>query len=141
MAVEFYADVDDDGTPDKIVKGNILRPPTDQWYQMTPDLWKGYGGAFYVWNEDKNGFDFFVGMDPWAEVVASTMGEAYVTRVDIGYGHIGGMAGKEPLGYADDFTLNGKTYTFEPIPEPLTMLGMFLGLGSVGAYIRRRRMR
>ena len=26
------------------------------------------------------------------------------------------------------------------IPEPVTMLGMFLGLGSVGAYIRRRRM-
>ena len=25
------------------------------------------------------------------------------------------------------------------VPEPLTMLGMFLGLGSVGAYIRRRR--
>jgi len=30
----------------------------------------------------------------------------------------------------------GDTY----VPEPLTMLGMFLGLGSVGAYIRRRRM-
>ena len=28
----------------------------------------------------------------------------------------------------------------EYIPEPLTVLGMFLGLGSVGAYIRRRRM-
>jgi len=27
-----------------------------------------------------------------------------------------------------------------PIPEPLTMLGMFLGLGGVGAYIRKRRM-
>jgi hypothetical protein len=26
------------------------------------------------------------------------------------------------------------------IPEPLTMLGVFLGLGSLGAYIRRRRM-
>jgi hypothetical protein len=26
------------------------------------------------------------------------------------------------------------------IPEPLTMLGTFLGLGSLGAYIRRRRM-
>jgi len=25
------------------------------------------------------------------------------------------------------------------VPEPLTMMGMFLGLGSVGAYIRRRR--
>ena len=30
----------------------------------------------------------------------------------------------------------GDTY----IPEPLTMLGMFLGLGGVGAYVRRRRM-
>ena len=27
------------------------------------------------------------------------------------------------------------------IPEPLTLLGMFLGLGSVGAYIKRRRMK
>ena len=27
-----------------------------------------------------------------------------------------------------------------PVPEPLTILGMFLGLGSIGAYIRRRRM-
>jgi len=27
-----------------------------------------------------------------------------------------------------------------PVPEPVTMLGMFLGLGSVGAYIRRRRL-
>ena len=26
------------------------------------------------------------------------------------------------------------------VPEPLTLLGMFLGLGSIGAYIRRRRM-
>lgn len=26
------------------------------------------------------------------------------------------------------------------IPEPLTMLGMFIGLGGVGAYIRKRRM-
>jgi hypothetical protein len=32
--------------------------------------------------------------------------------------------------------------TFETgtVPEPLTMLGMFLGLGGVGAYIRKRRM-
>ncbi len=26
------------------------------------------------------------------------------------------------------------------IPEPLTMLGLFMGLGGVGAYIRKRRM-
>ena len=29
----------------------------------------------------------------------------------------------------------------DPIPEPLTMLGMFLGLGTVGGYIRRRQRR
>jgi hypothetical protein len=28
-----------------------------------------------------------------------------------------------------------------PVPEPVTMLGMCLGLGSVGAYAKRRRMR
>jgi hypothetical protein len=26
------------------------------------------------------------------------------------------------------------------VPEPVTMLGMFLGLGGIGAYIRKRRM-
>ena len=28
----------------------------------------------------------------------------------------------------------------EVVPEPLTMLGVFLGVGGIGAYIRRRRM-
>ena len=26
------------------------------------------------------------------------------------------------------------------VPEPLTMLGVFLGIGGLGNYIRRRRM-
>ena len=30
--------------------------------------------------------------------------------------------------------------TLEVVPEPLTMLGLTLGLGSVGAYMRKRRM-
>ena len=34
-----------------------------------------------------------------------------------------------------------KDKNFFHTPEPLTVLGMFLGLGSVGAYIRRRRLR
>jgi len=33
------------------------------------------------------------------------------------------------------------SFTPVPVPEPLTMLGIFLGLGSIGVYIRRRRMR
>ncbi|HUW09429.1 MAG TPA: PEP-CTERM sorting domain-containing protein, partial [Anaerolineae bacterium] len=32
----------------------------------------------------------------------------------------------------------GDAYAWDAVPEPLTMLGMFLGLGTVGAYIRRR---
>jgi len=44
-----------------------------------------------------------------------------------GYGTGGGLPGNMESGYM--------------VPEPLTMLGMFLGLGSVGAYIRKRRMR
>jgi hypothetical protein len=39
---------------------------------------------------------------------------------------------------AEDYTLDD--ISTGEIPEPLTMLGMFLGLGSVGAYIRKRRM-
>ena len=35
----------------------------------------------------------------------------------------------------------GDAYAWDVVPEPLTMLGMFLGLGSVGAYIRKRWMR
>jgi len=42
------------------------------------------------------------------------------------YGTGGGLAGNTGAGYTT--------------PEPLTMLGLALGLGSVGAYIRRRRM-
>jgi hypothetical protein len=29
---------------------------------------------------------------------------------------------------------------YSNVPEPLTMLGLFMGLGGVGAYIRKRRM-
>jgi hypothetical protein len=36
--------------------------------------------------------------------------------------------------------LNENAGRDELVPEPLTMLGVFLGLGSVGAYLRRRRM-
>ena len=44
----------------------------------------------------------------------------------------------QAVGYGGDyyFDLLGSG----TVPEPVTMLGMFLGLGSVGAYIRKRRM-
>jgi hypothetical protein len=44
---------------------------------------------------------------------------------------------------AVDFQIDGITVLDRPpegiIPEPVTMLGMVLGLGGVGAYLRRRR--
>ena len=42
--------------------------------------------------------------------------------------------GTEAVDFQVDFIKSGV------IPEPLTMLGMFMGLGWVGAYIRKRRM-
>jgi hypothetical protein len=62
-----------------------------------------------------------------------------ITKVDsIKYTFDSSMGGN-PAG------TGGGDYAFDlfgtgVVPEPLTMLGMFLGLGSVGAYIRKRRM-
>jgi len=53
-------------------------------------------------------------------------------------GSHGEIGGGKPSGFYSGIEWKN---TQCPIPEPLTMLGMFLGLGSVGAYIRRRRMR
>lgn len=52
----------------------------------------------------------------------------------------------EELKFTIDSTgQSGGDYYFDligtAVPEPVTMLGMFLGLGSIGAYIRRRRMK
>ncbi len=44
-----------------------------------------------------------------------------------------------PGGNARDYNLV-LAITESAVPEPLTMLGLFLGLGSVGNYIRSRRM-
>lgn len=114
VPVEFYADVDGDGVADKIVAGNILKgsvPVTDEWYEMTPELWKGYGGGFYVWREDGTGFDFFVGADPWAKVV-ERWGNATLLRVDLGFGPLGST--EAVTTYVDDFSMNGVIYELEP---------------------------
>lgn len=113
LPVEFYADINEDGTADKIIAGNILKksvPKTDEWYQMTPDLWKNYGGGFYVWKEDGTGFNFFVGSDPWAAAL-NIWGEAKIVRVDLGYGHLG--SNEAIIAYVDDLTINGTIYTLE----------------------------
>ena len=84
------------------------------------------GAAFSLAAEDEDLFAFEVG------------GSDDVFRYDVGSSFsrttlYGNVIGSFNAGRGD---LAGLI-----IPEPLTMLGMFLGLGSVGAYIRRRRMR
>ena len=116
LPIEFYADIDDDGVADKIIRGNILKksvPVTNEWYEITPELWKNYGGAFYVWRGDGTGFDFYVGSDPWAKAVR-TWGDATLLRVDLSYGSLG--SNNAVTAYGDDFTLNGITYAVEPQP-------------------------
>ena len=51
--------------------------------------------------------------------------------------------GKDSEGWSEWYgaRFTDATVSVSAVPEPLTMLGMFLGLGGVGAYIRRRRMR
>jgi hypothetical protein len=43
-------------------------------------------------------------------------------------------------GTTRDVDLSIDAITQRVVPEPVTMLGVFLGIGSVGAYIRKRRM-
>ena len=103
------------------------------------------GTLISTWDDD----DLSLSAGPTSSVYVEDSGRLY--RVDIS---------PESLGSANVTNFNGSIdpptggfaqpdrpmtagYTVTDlgpvIPEPLTMLGMFLGLGSVGAYIRRRR--
>jgi len=109
--VSFYADLNGDGVADKIVGGNInSAPTTEEWYQVTPELWKDYSGGFYVWKEDGTGFAFAVGADPWAKAV-EMWGEAEIVRVDLGYDFCG--TNGFITAYVDDLTINGVPYDLE----------------------------
>jgi hypothetical protein len=52
-----------------------------------------------------------------------------------------------PLQYSDfavsvNYVENGtSTVALTPVPEPLTMLGVFAGLAGIGAYVRRRKLK
>ena len=40
-----------------------------------------------------------------------------------------------------DFALTSPGYGGQPIPEPVTMMGMVLGVGGLASYLRKRRPR
>jgi hypothetical protein len=69
----------------------------------------------------------------------SLAGDADLTKVDSIEYLFNSNLGGTPKGQG------GGDYSFDlleggVIPEPVTMLGLFLGLGGVGAYIRKRRL-
>ncbi len=71
-------------------------------------------------------------------VMAQTFGP-FSDGVDTVHGGTGANPLVDNIGVSiTNFGANDRR--FGAIPEPLTMLGLLLGVGSVGAYIRKRRM-
>lgn len=69
-------------------------------------------------------------------------GNAVIKQIRISNNGIG--TNQTITAYVDNFALNGTVYPLEaggqgpPIPEPLTMAGLLLGIGALGRYMRRR---
>jgi len=96
------------------------------------------GDPHIVYYDDTNNDIKYAAWD----ACASSWDIETVASVDIGEWSDLGLAvdscGNVHISYYD--ATNGDLkYAYGAIPEPLTMLGMFLGLGGVGAYIRKRR--
>ena len=106
-------------------------------WEIVFEHWKGLNAtdstsSFYVTNDGgagavANTMLSAVGAKSWQKGDVMPELYAFVDRV-------GGASGDQDQVWI--VPGGGDTY----IPEPVTMLGMFLGLGSVGAYIKRRRM-
>jgi len=83
-------------------------------------------------------FKYYFGFDP-----RLYYSRFRLTWVDDPDGYLGGVTRTTditPWGefVAADFISYGEVEDYAPIPEPLTMLGVFLGLSGAGAYIRKR---
>ena len=110
----------------------ILMGTTDTSWPYTTD---GFRVLAFTLNFDgplPNGYMFAMELFEYngiwqAEIEKTWNGTVWVTG-NVAYGVVNGLP-------ATGTPLHNTTL----IPEPLTMLGMFLGLGSIGAYIRRRR--
>jgi hypothetical protein len=101
---------------------------------------------YTVWTNAKPGYGPVMKQMTWSEFKAPwsqwgynfDFSNATVLRMNLGKGVIG--TNQTITAYVDDFTMNGYTYEFEPVPEPVTMLGVFLGVSGLAGYIRRRRV-
>ena len=100
--------------------------PYTIWWQgggpvMKSMTWEQFQQPFTQWG---NSFDF---------------GDAVIKQIRISNNGIG--TNNTITAYVDNFTLNGTVYPLEaaPIPEPVTLAGLVLGVGSLVGYVRRRR--
>ena len=97
--------------------------PVDDASLFSFDFWVGDGG---IW---AGGWEFVV------DGFKYTRGSPQAPGVLVGdfQGEFSGTGAEDPI--AGNFEILGSS-----VPEPLTALGIFLGLASLGGYMRRRRL-
>jgi len=79
------------------------------------------GGELYSWES-------FLNVSRLAELISLTDYPAVGDR------------GNQAIQWDDNVATDGMVVITAPIPEPLTMAGLMLGIGSVLTYVRKRRM-
>jgi hypothetical protein len=91
------------------------------------------GASAFLFDGDLNGVPDYVAMDPANAAILGPLG--YDLRADISF-----EFETDPSTVADWLVESDDPMKTQYVPEPITMLGLFMGLGGVGAYIRKRRM-
>jgi len=149
----MYSSVTNLGTlPDQPSDGDIVQNPDGTYY----------GGALWQTGPTSDIYQIDPSNPAAATLAANISNKAYISGLAYDYAsgvlygsawdtkwlyqlNLGGGTATAlwdlSVSHAGGDALNGYIYGLDnPIPEPVTVLGMFLGLGSVGVYLRRRRM-
>ena len=112
-------------TPSVVVPGTGSGDNDEYLRVVTPQEDPGYSEYGYDWELfDSNRFD---PQRSWGSIRADL--RVHITNTPIG---------ARPNPNYDWLVQSSDPVTGDLVPEPVTVLGMFLGIGSVSAYIRRR---
>lgn len=105
-APQFNVDTNDDGSIDVVIAGSQVGSISEGWNQVTEALNNATFSTYMVFDYEHNIFKWY---RTWDKVVEK-YGDAYLIRVDLGYGNISSSGG---TAYFDDFVIVGSGETFE----------------------------